>query len=264
MRKAISPAALAGAVLITIIVTTTDPAKPFPLVVFRIVFLSSLDFFDPLEQRQQDAQDEEIRRMQAGGTVADGMRRHLVTLERERRSLEQSIQLCSGLKDHLPQGGRSSVFLLFIQINFSGEEYHPQGEQGDCPLRGGNREKGVGQNRRHIHQGVDQDRRGEPIPLRLMAGAFEECGRWLALKSALRWSRGPEDALMYGAGPLKGRPEVEARRSSGHTLDCRHACLRDGPHEVLHSCQPAPVQRQGDDNVVQHGQIYLDEKQKNA
>lgn len=42
---------------------------------------------------------EEIRRMQAGGTVADGMRRHLVTLERERRSLEQAIQLCSGLKD---------------------------------------------------------------------------------------------------------------------------------------------------------------------
>ena len=42
---------------------------------------------------------EEIRRMQAGGTVADGMRRHLVTLERERRSLEQSIQLCAGLKD---------------------------------------------------------------------------------------------------------------------------------------------------------------------
>ena len=37
--------------------------------------------------------------MQAGGTVADGMRRHLVTLERERKSLEQSIQLCTGLKD---------------------------------------------------------------------------------------------------------------------------------------------------------------------
>ena len=34
----------------------------------------------------------------------------------------------------------------------------------------------------------------------LMAGAFEECGRWLALKLTLRWSRGPEDALMYGAG----------------------------------------------------------------
>ena len=42
---------------------------------------------------------EEIRRMQAGGTVADGMRRHLVTLERERKSLEQSIQLCGSLKD---------------------------------------------------------------------------------------------------------------------------------------------------------------------
>lgn len=42
---------------------------------------------------------EEIRKMQAGGTVADGMRRHLVTLERERCSLEQSIQLCQSLKD---------------------------------------------------------------------------------------------------------------------------------------------------------------------
>ncbi len=42
---------------------------------------------------------EEIRRMQAGGTVADGMRRHLVTLEREHHSLEQSIRLCQSLKD---------------------------------------------------------------------------------------------------------------------------------------------------------------------
>lgn len=42
---------------------------------------------------------EEIRRMQAGGTVADGMRRHLVTLERERRDLEQAMELCRGLKD---------------------------------------------------------------------------------------------------------------------------------------------------------------------
>ncbi len=42
---------------------------------------------------------EEIRRMQAGGTVADGMRRHLVTLERDRHSLEQSILLCQSLKD---------------------------------------------------------------------------------------------------------------------------------------------------------------------
>ena len=34
----------------------------------------------------------------------------------------------------------------------------------------------------------------------LMAGTFEECGRWLAFKLSLRWSRGPGDALMYGAG----------------------------------------------------------------
>ncbi len=42
---------------------------------------------------------EEIRKMRAGGTVADGMRRHMVTLERERHSLEQSILLCQSLKD---------------------------------------------------------------------------------------------------------------------------------------------------------------------
>ena len=37
--------------------------------------------------------------MQKGGTVADGMRRHLVSLERERRNLEQSMELCRRLKD---------------------------------------------------------------------------------------------------------------------------------------------------------------------
>lgn len=43
---------------------------------------------------------EEIRRMQGGGsTVADGMRRHLVTLEREQRNLEQSMELCRKLKN---------------------------------------------------------------------------------------------------------------------------------------------------------------------
>lgn len=43
---------------------------------------------------------EEIRRMQAGkSTLGDGMRRHLITLEREQRSLEQSIELCRTLKD---------------------------------------------------------------------------------------------------------------------------------------------------------------------
>ena len=42
---------------------------------------------------------EEIRRMQEGGTVGDGMRRHLVTLEREQRDLEQAMELCRTLKD---------------------------------------------------------------------------------------------------------------------------------------------------------------------
>ena len=42
---------------------------------------------------------EEIRRMQSGGTLGDGMRRHLVTLEREQRDLEQSMELCRQLKD---------------------------------------------------------------------------------------------------------------------------------------------------------------------
>ena len=43
---------------------------------------------------------EEIRRMQNGThTVGDGMRRHLVTLERDRDNLDQAIRLCAGLTD---------------------------------------------------------------------------------------------------------------------------------------------------------------------
>ena len=43
---------------------------------------------------------EEIRRMQNGAhTVGDGMRRHLVSLERDRDNLEQAIRLCAGLTD---------------------------------------------------------------------------------------------------------------------------------------------------------------------
>ena len=47
---------------------------------------------------------EEIRRMLDGShTVADGMRRHLVSLEREKRNLEQSIALCQELqKEDIP------------------------------------------------------------------------------------------------------------------------------------------------------------------
>ena len=44
---------------------------------------------------------EEIRQMQSGGrTVADAMRRHLVTLERDKRNLEQSMELCAALRGH--------------------------------------------------------------------------------------------------------------------------------------------------------------------
>lgn len=42
---------------------------------------------------------EEIRRMLAGEmTVGDGMRRHMITLEREKRNAEQSIALCQQLQ----------------------------------------------------------------------------------------------------------------------------------------------------------------------
>lgn len=42
----------------------------------------------------------EIRQMQLGTqTVADGMRRHLITLEREEENLKQSIRLCTLLKE---------------------------------------------------------------------------------------------------------------------------------------------------------------------
>ncbi len=34
----------------------------------------------------------------------------------------------------------------------------------------------------------------------LMAGVFEECGRYAAFRLGRRWTRGPQDALMYGAG----------------------------------------------------------------
>ena len=43
---------------------------------------------------------EEIRQMQTGSrTLGDGMRRHLVTLERERKNLDQAVQFCQALKD---------------------------------------------------------------------------------------------------------------------------------------------------------------------
>ena len=43
---------------------------------------------------------EEIRQMLSGvHTVGDGMRRHLVTLERDQNNIQEAIRLCSGLTD---------------------------------------------------------------------------------------------------------------------------------------------------------------------
>lgn len=48
--------------------------------------------------RKLDVPIEEIRQMFAGThTLADGMRRHLITLEREQRNLQQAIELCQDL-----------------------------------------------------------------------------------------------------------------------------------------------------------------------
>lgn len=44
---------------------------------------------------------EEIHQMQTGThTVGDGMRRHLVTLNREQQNLDQAVRLCTLLQDH--------------------------------------------------------------------------------------------------------------------------------------------------------------------
>ena len=49
---------------------------------------------------------EEIRRMQEGTqTVGDGMRRHLVTLERERQNIDEAVRLCRLLQEReIPLG----------------------------------------------------------------------------------------------------------------------------------------------------------------
>ena len=57
---------------------------------------------------------EDIRRMLSGEhTVGDGMRRHLITLERERRNLEYSAELCRELQgEERPLGELDAVALL--------------------------------------------------------------------------------------------------------------------------------------------------------
>ena len=81
---------------------------------------------------------EEIRRMQAGGTVADGMRRHLVTLERERRSLEQSIELCQSLKDReerLEALDAAALLEEMERLEQGGTTFHDKQKQDARPIR---------------------------------------------------------------------------------------------------------------------------------
>lgn len=82
---------------------------------------------------------EEIRRMQAGRiTVADGMRRHLVTLEREQRSLEQSMELCRCLKNReelLAELDAGSLLAEMEQMEQAGSTFQDK-QYGDVkPIR---------------------------------------------------------------------------------------------------------------------------------
>ncbi|MGI5963846.1 MAG: MerR family transcriptional regulator [Lawsonibacter sp.] len=76
---------------------------------------------------------EEIRRMQAGGTVADGMRRHLVTLERERSNLEHAMELCQRLKDRqerLEDLDATSLLIDMERLEQEGTKFKDK-QQGD-------------------------------------------------------------------------------------------------------------------------------------
>lgn len=61
---------------------------------------------------------EEIRNMQSGAhTVGDGMRRHLVTLEREQKNLEQAIRLCRSLSDREERLEHLNAAVLLEQMD---------------------------------------------------------------------------------------------------------------------------------------------------
>ncbi|MBE6933071.1 MAG: MerR family transcriptional regulator [Ruminococcaceae bacterium] len=73
---------------------------------------------------------EEIRRMQSGAqTVGDGMRRHLITLEREKRNTEQSIALCRELQGQEIQVSELDAEALLArmeEMERSGTTFHNQ------------------------------------------------------------------------------------------------------------------------------------------
>lgn len=76
---------------------------------------------------------EEIRRMQGGThTVGDGMRRHLITLERDRENLEQSIRLCSeltGCHDRLSGLDAGAVLAKMETLEQSGTTFQDKQRQ---------------------------------------------------------------------------------------------------------------------------------------
>ncbi len=75
----------------------------------------------------------EIRRMQEGQqTVGDGMRRHLVTLEREKQNLEESIRLCQLLKERempLSELDAQAVLQEMEQLEQAGASFQDTGRQ---------------------------------------------------------------------------------------------------------------------------------------
>lgn len=76
---------------------------------------------------------EEIRNMQRGThTVGDGMRRHLVTLERERENLDQSIRLCgelTGCQERLSDLDAGEVLARMETLEQSGTTFQNKQRQ---------------------------------------------------------------------------------------------------------------------------------------
>lgn len=81
---------------------------------------------------------EEIRRMQQGAqTVGDGMRRHLITLEREQQNLEESVRLCKLLQartEPLSELDAQSVLDEMVKLEQSGTTFQNK-QQNDVRIR---------------------------------------------------------------------------------------------------------------------------------
>ena len=81
---------------------------------------------------------EEIRKMQSGAhTVGDGMRRHLITLERDRENLEQSIRLCgelTGCRERLGDLDAGAVLDRMETLEQSGAAF-PDKQRQDIRVR---------------------------------------------------------------------------------------------------------------------------------